>query len=320
MTEATGIHAHPSYKIGVRPNDQSKPRIQFADIRDSLASIISGPVVPTVVDDTKGVTFGLDNNDQFGVCVPTGFDNFKRAVSYILTGNQVTATWAQIMLWYKEQNPDFDPVSHVGDEGMNIQDFLAARVKSRDIVAFASVQTDSDEELREAMWLGLGLIIAVDLQVAQQDQTSAHPPVWEYKKSDQWGGHCVLQIAYHEDDEDAITWAKRVSMTPGFVANQRTEAWFVITQDHLDHPGFREGINIDKLRAEFKRLTGRSLPGRTPSPEPRPSPAPVPTDEETDANLWALSEDWVLNHRHSGEAHEAATALHQWALAKGLLR
>jgi hypothetical protein len=252
--------------------------------------------------------------------VPTGFDNFCRTTSKLLTGRQRSASQEQVFNWYREQNPQFNPVTGAGDGGMIIQDFLAARAKAGDILAFAAVDLSDEEEVREAVYLFLGLILGVNLETAQQSQMSGNPPTWDYSASGEWGGHCILVPAFEDDMEDCITWAERVRMTQAFLANQRDEAWVVITQDHVMHPTFRDGIDLDALVEEYHRLTGRDFPNVDPRPTPvPPTPAPVPAVDVQDAGLWAVAEDWVTHHRHSGEARQVANALRAWAVAKGLL-
>ena len=49
----------------------------------------------------------------------------------------------------------------------------------------------------------------VDLQKAQQAQTGAHPPKWDYQSSGVWGGHAIVSGAYEIGAlEDVISWGE----------------------------------------------------------------------------------------------------------------
>jgi hypothetical protein len=321
---AVGIHSHPTSKLGKRP-PTAKPAIRYTAIRTATA--VTAPTVPATFDDLSTVTFGLDGNDQYGVCVPTGFDNFRRLVTKLYSGAQVDASQDQIFTWYREQNPNFDPATGAGDNGMDIQTFLSARVKAGDILAFASVDKDSDTQVREATWLFGGLILGVDLQIAQQTQ-----PTWDYSQSPQWGGHCVMQGATEatadgSELEDCISWATRVQMTQAFLAHQRSEAWVVVTSAHLANPTFRQGIDLRALAEQYTALTGRPFPGSPVPPSPSPSPAPVPVVPpspsptpvvDPDQELADTVRTWLAERHHWGEASHVAHALQAWESAKGL--
>jgi hypothetical protein len=263
---AVGVQDHPTLKLGLRPGDPDRPVIKFSAIRTGLQTGI--PIqVPGIVDNTRGITYGLDGNDKYGVCGPTSVDNLLRTISYNLTGTQVSQTQATIFKWYKSQNPDFNPKTGAGDNGVDLQLLLEYLVKQEVIMAFAAVDKDSDDEIREATYLFLGLILGVDLETAQQAQTETGE--WTYQKSAEWGGHAIMQPAFEGDTEDVITWAERVKMSPSFIKKQRQQVFVVITADHLAHPAFREGVNLDILKSEYERLTGRPFQLPTPA-EPAP--------------------------------------------------
>lgn len=268
-SSAKGIHAHPELKLGKRPT-VDKPKLKLSRLLTGLL-----PPHPVATDNLQKVAgFGLDSNDRFGVCVPTGYDNFRRITSTLLTGKAVLTPQDQIFTWYRTQNPGFDPrtdyYNEAFDQGMVIQDFLSYLAKTNEIVAFAQVDHTDKEEMAAALYLFLGLIVGVDLQNAQQDQTDTHPAVWDYSASGEWGGHCIVAGAYDAAGVDVITWAERVRMTQSFMSQQLDEAWVVIRLEHLLNPSFRAGIDIAALSAGYKQLTGRELP--LPAPPTNPTP------------------------------------------------
>jgi hypothetical protein len=167
-----------------------------------------------------------------------------------------------------------------------------------------------------------GVLWGVTLEVAQQSQTDAHPPVWDYHRSGTWGGHAVMCGKYAEGTQDAevITWAMDVATTASFRREQLEEAWVVVWQWNLDHPAFQEGIDLTALANAYETLTGRPLPVPTPTPAP-PAPEPTPTPEppsDPDHALWQAVQHWIVE-RHLREAKEVVEALKTWAKAKGFI-
>jgi hypothetical protein len=301
---------HPTRKLGLRPNDPAKPRLQLARM---VRTVPEHPIASDLMD---GVGLGLDLNDRFGTCVPTGFDNYRRMVTKALTGAQTSATQADIITWYRTQNPRFNPAlpwndPRQEDQGMVIQDFLAWLTKQGLILGFAAVDVRDDEMLKAANYLAMGPINGLDLdqpQVGEQYDAGT----WDVEPgSPSVGGHCVPTGAYSGDDkaeEDCATWAKRVHMTAMFLNDQRSEAWAVILPEHVTHPGFRQHFDLAAFASAYTAITGRPFPVRVdPDPPLPPGPQPparwVQLDSVVAARVARASsrrglvpEDWVNLH------------------------
>src|SRR2546421_561515 len=83
-----------------------------------------------------------------------------------------------------------------------------------------------DDDLDAAVSIFGGVLWGVNLLEAQQAQTDAEPPKWDYRKSGEWGGHAVLHGTYEGPAlDDVISWAIRVQTTAAFRLNQLEEAW-----------------------------------------------------------------------------------------------
>jgi hypothetical protein len=80
-----------------------------------------------------------------------------------------------------------------------------------------------------------------------------------------------LGAGFHAGDVDVITWAEQVAMTLRFLARQDDEAWIVVWPEHLADPR----VDVSRLAAAYRALTGRDLPIPAPTPAPPPSPAPT---------------------------------------------
>lgn len=298
FTPAVGVHEHPDYKLGRAPKIPERAKLEFGNFLRAGAI----PEHPLSVDDLTDVQFGLDMNDQYGDCVPTGFDNFRRMVTKLLTGTQVNANQDDIFRWYRTQNPNFDPAKYreQDDQGMVIQYFLEELVKEGVILGFAAVDTKNSAEMQAALYLFLGLVIGVDLEVAQQGQTDHG--FWDYSASAEWGGHCVMVGAYTGASDECITWAERVRMTSKFIANQVDEAWAVILPEHVARPDFRAGFDLQKFAWAYESITGSSFPVEIapvivpdpPTPAPNPDgPTPAPEPIVTDSLVVPITDDAV---------------------------
>lgn len=268
---AEGIHTLGDLKLGRAPKIPGRKALPFGNF------LKTAPQHPITVDDLGSVDYALDENDRFGVCVPTSFDNFRRMVTTLLTGSTITTDQETVFAWYRSQNPNFNPdaYSEEDDQGMVIQYFLEWLVTQGLILGFASVDVNDLNMLQAASYLFLGLIVGVDLKTPQQGQTRLG--YWDHVPgdTDEWGGHAVMVGAYSGDNLENITWDMRVRMTRAFIENQLDEAYVVILPDHISHPAFRAGFDLEKFAKAYEEITGRPFPVSIPPAPPVPGPEPV---------------------------------------------
>lgn len=295
------IDFHPFRKGGLKPNDPSKPRLKLR----TVGAVREVPAHPLASEMFTGVLLGMDYNDRFGTCVPTGLDNFIRMVSVLLTGSQESQSIETIVRWYRSQNPNFNPdiPGGVQDEGMVIQDFLAYLVKQGVILGFAEIDVHDDEMLKAANYLAMGPVNGAELAEAQVSW-QYEQGVWDVTSSPVVGGHCFVTGAYSagEREEDCATWAKRVGMTARFLDAQRSEAWAVLLPMHLRHPGFRAAFDLAAWARAYEEITGRPAPFDV-EPQPEPAPTPTPGDGwfHLDAATILAVDRWAVRH---SVAHE----------------
>lgn len=262
---------HPNYKLG-RNAPKRAPSLR-------LSSVLTGvvPEHPVAVDHLGTAEFGLYANDTYGDCGPTSVANLARLVSLGLTGTMVAPSQDDVFdLYRRSGNPGFDPDTGADDNGVVMQTMLEALLHGGiggiTPVAFAEVDVTNDDELTAAVSIFGGALWGVDLRVAQQAQTDAEPPVWDYVRSGDWGGHAIVCGAYEANDrQDVVSWAERIACTDAFRREQLEEAWVVVWPWNLDNPAFQQGVDLDALRAAYHDLTGRDLP-TVPEPEPEPEP------------------------------------------------
>jgi hypothetical protein len=267
VTEAKGIHTLEDRKLGRRPNDPQKPRV-------NVSEFLNLSVPHPVVDPAPGLSWPMDRNDIAGDCVVAGLDHTLQAIHTALDGSYTNWTDDQILHAYQSQNPGFASWADAGgpnDNGMVIQDFLGWARKQGHILAFGEINRDYDT-LRAATYIGLAIVTGEDLETAQQNQQT-----WDYSPSPDWGGHCTTWVGYHPK-LTTVTWGSTLDMTDAFINNQVGEAWFVLTQAHVDHPGFRDNFDLAAFADAVHQITGGKVVVPTQPTPPAPTPPPPPTD------------------------------------------
>lgn len=315
-TTADGVHDHPSMKLGLKPHGKSDGQLL------ALRWKAVPPFEPRV-DRFAGVTLGLDANDQYGDCGPTSCDNHYRVTSRVLGGVEVDATLDQVFALYRASgNPGFDPATGADDNGVDMATMLSAVRKvglaGKRILAFGRLTDTSDESIYAAISLFGAVLFAVDLQTAQQNQ----PTTWDYKKSSAWGGHAIVAGAYDSSrgTVDVFTWGDRVTTTAAFRSHQLSEVWVPLWPEVVQSDKFVTSVDVPTLAAAFHQLTGEQWPAAVNPPAPTPGPSPLPSPaSDADKVLAQAAQDWVMNHRHTGEAGQVATALRAWLAAKGFI-
>jgi hypothetical protein len=245
-----------SYKLGRRPPSNA-PALRFAQFWTGVT-----PARPAAADFLGQREFGLYRNDEFGDCGPTSVANFYRLVSYV-AGHYYEPTQDEVFdLYRRSGNPNFNPETGADDNGVIMQDMLNALLESgiggRKPIAFAKIDPSNDDQLEAAVAIFGGVLWGVDLETAQQHQTDLG--YWDYSRSGEWGGHAILCGAYANDQQDVISWGKRIRTLDAFRRHQLEEVWVVIWPEHLEHPNFQEGVNIAALADAYKQLTGKTLP------------------------------------------------------------
>jgi hypothetical protein len=277
--------------LGRRP-PKGAPAIRFRTVWTGAV-----PDHPLSADHFAQVTdWGLYTNDRYGVCGPTSVANQRKLLTRYLTGAEESPTQEDVYdLYRRSGNPAFDPVTGAGDDGVDMQTMLEALLEGGiggvKPIAFAKVDHTRRDEVLAAIAIFGSVLCGVSLEVAQQDQTDTG--LWDYQRSDEWGGHAVLSGRYTDpagtarDRTGVVTWAQVVDATDVFLARQLDEVWVVVWPEQLSTRQFAEGIDLARLAATYQELTGRVLPVAPPAPAPPPGPTP-PTPSGPLAELAAL--------------------------------
>jgi hypothetical protein len=323
----SGIHAHPTKKLGKRPTDPNRPVLRMGTHFTAAAF-----TAPASVDYASRVpSWLLGANDKFGTCGPTSVANLALLVSTLLADAPVTFTDDEIFdLYRRSGNPDFDPATGKGDGGVDMTVMLSELVKNgigsgaRNVkaVAFGSVDPHDTAKLWAAGCLFGGVLWGADLDVAQQAQTDAG--LWDYKPSSTWGGHAILSAPAYSDQPGTladrtklVTWAELIAATDTFIGRQVSECYVVLFPWHLGDRRIYEALDMQGVAAEYQQLTGRPFPAPVQPPTPQP-PAPAPGPAPAPSGFPLAAWKAFANHPYSRPKEKAAVAaVNAWLAGDG---
>jgi hypothetical protein len=306
----TSTHVETQFIAGRRlgrRQPSNRPAILFGNVWTGLV-----PEHPLVVDYLSKVRdWNILGNDTYGDCGPVSVANFRALTSKALTGVEEYPTLSEVLdLYRRSGNPNFP----ADDNGVDMQQMLGEVHKNgiagNKCVAFAKVNINDLNEVRAAIAIFGGLLLGVDLDIAQQSQTDT-TKIWDYvRASSFWGGHAVLAASYTsatgsgQGDIGIESWAEILQLTDSFWVHQAVEAWAVIWPEHLGTTQFLQGVELNLLAEDYKNLTGKNLPLPTP-PAPAPTPTPVPPRPSPQppaeliaevVRLWRELDNWLKKH------------------------
>jgi len=304
----------------------------------------AAPAHPFTVDDLAGITAwnGATNRD-FGTCGPCDVANSAISTWQHTLGQVISVTDGAIYdLYRRSGNPNFDPATGEGDNGVDMTVMLSALVAGGITIThqgggtevikpylFGSLPLAADD-LHAGTSIFCGITMASTLDMAQQQQIGPGK-LWDYVPgSGVWGGHATYGGAYtsatgeHDLDVTLVTWQQPQGTTPGFIGHQLEEAYVLLWPPLWEHPDVQQGTDQAAMVADYTALTGRPWTGPPPAPTPGPGPLPAPhPDGEADTAFAkvllqanAAGQPWV-DQRHSGYARTVAREGHAWLHDRG---
>lgn len=291
------------FKLGLNFTPEDRPLLMMNWLKGV-------PSFPPVADHFGGGwQMELGMNQKYGVCGPVSCENHRRMTTKLLTGLEDRSTQDDIFdLYRRSGNPNFDPVTGRGDNGVDMATMLQACLKgglSGDkLIGYARLADQSDPSVMAAIDVFGGVLLAVNLQAAQQAQTNQG--LWDYVRSGPWGGHAVAALSYDQlkGRVDVVTWAMRVGTTAAFRSRQLMEAWVplwpeIVTSGKL----FDAGVDYRQLAQDYQDLTGKPFPAPLPNP---PTPTPTTggkltfdTDYAQKTVLVTAPADWNILRKNS---------------------
>lgn len=314
----------PGYRLGRRAPDPTKQLLRL-----ELTGVT--PAHSTTADHfSKISSWEMFSNDRFGTCGPAAVAHYYELVTTYLTGATIRPSVNDVLALYKLCNPDFNPATGAGDNGVDMGQMLgfvcSNGIGGKKALAHATVQINSIDDVRAVVSIFGGALLGVTLETAQQSQTNAG--LWDYSPSPIWGGHAVLAGLYNGSpagsDISVVTWGQVCGTTDSFEQHQLSECHVLIFPEHLGTVAFQQGVDLAALAADYKALTGQNFPaipptppGPTPVPTPPPSPVPVTDADRTLAA--SISRSWLAHPSMSWRQSQAvAAAVQAWLTSSGL--
>lgn len=248
-------------KLGKAPARHDARTLQLAAYLPAASSL-----VPQTVDWTRFVArWPMMRNDELSCCtiataghmiqVWTGarasFTPTPKDASITLPDSAIESAYRAVSGW-RPGRPDTDN----GAVELDVLKFWRKKgIGRHKIAAFASIETQDREILREALfWFG-GVYAGVSLPLSAQQQR-----VWEVPpggargagEPGSWGGHAVPIVAADPRGLTVVTWGRLQRMSWAFWQTYGDEAYAVLSMDYLD--GKRRAPNGLDLAALQKDL------------------------------------------------------------------
>lgn len=241
-------------KLGKQPATEDRRDLLFRD----FVTPSQLPKTPSRFGYGTSVTnWGMLANDQFGDCVPVGAAHAAMLFGESIRGTAGMASFTDdaVLADYSAVT-GFDPSqtdrngNNPTDQGTYVRDYLNYWRKTgiRDaaggrhkIAAYVALEAGNPDELMQAAYLGLAVVIGVMFLEAGFEEFDAGRP-FDTITGPTAGGHCMVATGRRAlDDMGALTWAERAGMTRRWYQHQCDEAWVVVSPDEI-RPS--SGLNV----------------------------------------------------------------------------
>jgi hypothetical protein len=242
--------------------DPDRPYLELARIL--TPELAAPPASADWLTPVPADAWGMLGNDQLGDCTCAGVGHKRIGDAYVNQGRTLDVSTADVIRLY--ENFGYRPGDPSTDQGAVCQDVLAYWHQhgflGEKIAAYARVDVKNRREVKQAIALFGQLYTGFTVVQAAEDQFNARRRWTVVPGSPELGGHCVTVGAYNSRSLKAVTWGTVQAMSWGFFEEYFEEAWVVLSPADFIDPKTgtdRAGLDLATLRADFTRLTGRSL-------------------------------------------------------------
>lgn len=233
---------------------------------------------PASIDYTPAAKAALARmylNDEYGDCVIAA----KFHAIGIWTGNE---TGTPIQGTDAEVKKAYVSFCGPGDNGCNmaaVNDIL----KTKGVVVngvvhkienYVSVDNTNKIEVQVAIDLFGGLDVGVDLPNAWANSED----VWDVTSTRIVGGHCIYAVGYNATGVVVATWGGLRTITWAAFLSKRwvNECYAILAPDWFSSGKTPAGIDANRLRDDFSKLSSGIVPPLDPDPNPSPIVPPIP--------------------------------------------
>lgn len=208
--------------------------------------------IPPEFDWFDGVPDSVDLNDRLGDCVVAAQAKHERSWTQNTTGTACTVTDAQILDVY-EKGAGYNPSDPNTDQGWDLLSALAywqkTGIAGHKIGAYVAINPKHHMMVRAATYLFGGIYIALALPSTAQDET-----VWSATSAPpySWGGHCVTNQCFANNQPVCRTWGYPQPMTWAFWDKYCVEAYAIISPDYLSGGKTIAGLDSASLAQDLQ--------------------------------------------------------------------
>lgn len=248
--KAVGIRRHPVFRLG-------KGRARRDERNFKFAALLRAPVkVPPEYDfDLKhrGIPTPMFANDVYGDCVIAGRAHQTLRFELIEQGSRISITDRDVLREYLKETGG-------ADDGLVVLDSLrrwrkagwpvGAGTKKRTyrIKAFTELARPNHGQVKQAIWLDVGVGLGLSLPASAQDQVQSGKP-WDVVKGPpgrigSWGGHYVYVPGWTRAGPVCVTWGRKQQMTWAFFDRYCDEAYAIIDAINAK---LRRALDVPKL-------------------------------------------------------------------------
>lgn len=230
MAKSKGISKHPILKLGKTKAQRDPRNLKFASILRAPAKL---PAEYDFDVANTGIPTPMFANDRLGDCVIAGrahqtlrFERREQKKTLKISDAEVTKEY------FKQTGG--------GDTGLVVLESLKlwrsrgwkAANKNYKIEAFTELNRAKRNEIKQAIYLDVGVGLGLALPTSAQAQFDAGKP-WDVVsgpkgKVDSWGGHYVLCSGYTKRGPVCVTWGRKHQLTWRFFAKHCDEAYAII--------------------------------------------------------------------------------------------
>ncbi|MFL6255792.1 MAG: hypothetical protein ACJ74T_12335 [Pyrinomonadaceae bacterium] len=254
MARAKGIHSHKIYKLGKAPAKADVRNLKFASI------LKAAPKVPNEFDfdlTHKGIPLPMFANDNLGCCVISGRAHQTLRFEDIEQGAVITITDQEIRDEYFKETGG-------ADDGLIVLDSLkewrsdgwTAAGQLLKIKAFAQLNPTNHSQIKQAIFLDVGIGLGIGLPLTAQAQFQAGKP-WDFvggpdSAFNSWGGHYVFVPGYTKVGPVCVTWGQKHQMTWAFVNKYCDEAYAIF--DALNTAKLKKALDVKEINSFLAAL------------------------------------------------------------------
>src|SRR5215831_10438559 len=228
MDRAKGIQTHKVFKLGKAAARPDARNLRFR------ALLTAQPLPPSYDFDTKhtGIPTPMFANDGKGDCVMAGRAHQTLRFEDIEQGSVMMITDKDVLTEYFKESGGVD-------SGLVVLDSLSewrqkgwkVGKKTYKIQAYAEVNHNSRDEMKQAIFADVGVGLGLQLPKSAQQQIQTGQP-WTVTsgpdaKVGSWGGHYVYVPGYTKQGPVCVTWGRKQQITWAWLAKYCDEAYAI---------------------------------------------------------------------------------------------